>query len=126
MISQREVIRKYAKLMDEVNTSEFYENKRESNKKQPKNCYICKGCNHITKTIDVDSGVTPFFYGCEKCSKPATSTFYRDIAPMLEPTIEWYRPEIKEVLKLRKDPGTLKHIFNGGLMDRLIQNDKKD
>ena len=111
MISQREVERKYSQLVKDVQTKEFYTNVDLSNSV---NCYICK-CGHITKTKNVDSGVTPFMFSCEKCGGTATSTFFKDIAPEQQPTFEWYRPTLKQVLKMRKDEGMLEHVLLGGL-----------
>ena len=84
------------------------------------NCYSCN-CGHITKTIDIDPGTTPFLFTCEKCGDMARSSFYIDRTPDQKPTIEWYRPTIEEVLKLRKEPGLLEHILNGGLEYRKIK-----
>lgn len=86
------------------------------------NCYVCKKCEHITKTIDIDSGVTPFMHQCEKCKEFATSTFYRDIAPDLKPTQEWYRPSLEQVMKMhRKEKfNLLDHILQGGLDVRMV------
>ena len=81
------------------------------------NCYVCD-CGHITKTIDVDSGVTPMFYLCEKCGSRATSSFYKDIAPELKPTQEWYRPTLEETIKA--EPFLRNHILSGGLDVRKI------
>ena len=88
------------------------------------NCYVCTNCKHITKTIDVDDGVTPFMHTCEKCGKLATSTMYKDIIPWEKPTQEWYRPSLKETLKWRKNEGMLNHILNGGLDVRTIKTER--
>ena len=78
---------------------------------------MCK-CGHITKTKDVDPGVTPFFHTCEKCGSMARSTFYTDIVPDKQPTEEWYRPTLEETLKMTDNPGLVDHILNGGLNNR--------
>lgn len=91
------------------------------------NCYVCDKCGHITKTRDIDKGVIPFMFTCEKCDHPmAKSTFFNDIAPGRNPTIEWYRPTLKETIKLRKkNDGMLEHILDGGLDYRkYIPNNK--
>jgi hypothetical protein len=41
-------------------------------------------------------------FRCEKCKGTAYSSFFKDIAPNQDPTIEWYRPTLKQVLKMRK------------------------
>jgi len=115
MISQRETERKYNALLKDVATKDFYKVDLENRV----NCYKCD-CGHITKTKDVDAGVTPFMIICEKCNGIARSTFYNDIAPEQEPTQEWYRPTLKQCLKLRNDFDMLEHILNGGLDVRKI------
>ncbi len=118
MESQREVERKYKKLLKDVATEEFYTKVDLTNRV---NCYSCK-CGHITKTIDIDSGVTPFYFSCDKCGEMATSSFYKDIAPSQLPTHEWYRPTLKQVLKMRRIvwEGLLDHVLQGGLDSRKI------
>jgi len=89
------------------------------------NCYICKECNHITKTKDIDRGVTPMFFTCENCGNShARSSFYNDIAPELTPTIEWYRPSLEETLNAH--PALQQHILNGGLNYRKINHNERD
>ena len=110
--SQRYVERRYAQMVLDYADTEFA---------AKVNNYICPKCGHITKTIDVDPGVTPFmeFYE-DKCGEFARSTFYKDYIPEQMPTHEWYRPDLKEVLKLRKKPEILDHILQGGLLIRKI------
>ena len=116
MNSQREIERKYNKLLHDVATHEFYK----IDLTNRVNCYQCKSCGHITKTRDVDAGVTPFIHRCEKCNGMAYSTFYTDIAPDQQPTEEWYRPTLKQVLKMRNKPDLLNHILQGGLDYRKV------
>ena len=115
MQSRREIKRKYNKLLKDVETNEFYK----IDLTNRVNCYVCS-CGHITKTKDVDAGVTPFMHTCEKCGQMARSTFYEDIVPEQQPTEEWYRPTLKEVLKMRKNEGMLDHILQGGLDVRRV------
>lgn len=116
MESQREVERQYMKMLDAVREAAPNTNGTGVN------CYVCqdKSCDHITKTIDVDKGTTPFIYNCEKCGGEAISTFYKDIDPEEKPTIEWYRPTLQQTQKYRSNPAMLEHILNGGLDDRKI------
>lgn len=117
MESQREVTREYNKMLklDEIK-GEVPPNRV--------NYYTCPECGHITKTIDRDNGVTPFMFECEKegCDEFGRSSFYRDIFPNQKPTIEWYRPTLKQTIKMRKTPEMLDHILNGGLAHRKITN----
>lgn len=114
MISQREVKRRYQAMLK--NHSKPVDNEV--------NCYVCEKCGHITKTIDIDDGVTPFMNECENCGELAQSTFYKDINPTVKPTIEWYRPSLEETIKMRKNPnGEFDHVIRGGLLPRKIIRD---
>ncbi len=119
---KEEVINKYKKVVDDCNKQEIDLTNRV-------NCYVCPSCDHITKTIDIDKGVTPFLHTCEKCRDLGKSSFYHDIAPDKEPTQEWYRPSLKKVLKMHKEQKlllVLEHILNGGLINRtIIKKDEK-
>lgn len=114
--SYKSIERKYAKLMQDVATSDYYK----INLSNRVNCYVCFFCGHVTKTKDVDPGVTPFMFKCEDCGNPAQSTFYKDIRPEQKPTFEWYRPTLKQVLKMRSDYILMEHVLNGGLNYRKI------
>jgi len=110
----KEIKEKYNKLLNDVKTKDFYK----IDLTNRVNCYICKNCGHITKTKDIDAGVTPFMFNCENCDEFAYSRFYNDVAPELKPTFEWYRPTLKELLKMH--PVLQEHILNGGLHYRKI------
>lgn len=116
-MSQGEIERRYDRLMYDVKTNAYYK----IDLTNRVNCYTCQSCKHITKTIDVDPGVTPFIFTCEKCGQEAHSSFYEDIAPRQKPTFEWYRPLLKQIIKMRKKPEMIDHIFNGGLNYRIIK-----
>ena len=107
--------KKYANLLRDVENNDFYK----TDLTNRVNCYQCS-CGHITKTRDIDSGVTPFMFTCEECGDTATSTMYRDIAPHQQPTIEWYRPTMEQVLKMKNKPDLLGHILSGGLDYRKV------
>lgn len=116
MISIREIEKGYKKMLD-------IDELKGDVKKNDVNCYTCE-CGHITKTIDVDKGVTPFMHQCEKCDSFAKSSFYNDIAPHIEPTQEWYRPTLEQVIKMRKNKfgqAMIDHILQGGLDVRNIE-----
>jgi len=116
MLSQREVEKKYNALMVRVKNDDYY--KVDLTKRV--NCYTC-AAGHITKTRDIDAGVTPMFHTCEICGIQANSTFFKDIAPHKETTQEWYRPTLKELLKKRNNPGYIDHVLNGGLAVRAVK-----
>ena len=105
----------YAKFLYEIENNEFYKNIELSNRV---NTYICSN-GHVTKTIDIDAGVTPFIHICEKCGEVARSSFYNDTHPDLEPTQEWYRPSLKKLLKMSEE--MREHILNGGLDVRVVK-----
>ena len=111
----KEIKRRYNRLMWDVKTNDFYK----IDLTNRVNCYQCS-CGHTTKTKDIDAGVTPFMHRCEKCGGMAHSSFYADIIPDKQPTEEWYRPTLKQVLKMRSNPELLEHIFNGGLDCRKV------
>ena len=117
MISQREVERRYNRLLNDVATKDFYK----IDLTNRVNCYTCQKCAGITKTKDVDAGVTPFMHSCSYCGGTAYSSFYKDIAPHISPVQEWYRPTLKQCLKMRGDSGLLEHVLNGGLDVRAIK-----
>lgn len=118
IVSQREVQRKYEKLMHDVATSDYYK----VDLTNRVNCYRC-GCGHVTKTKDIDPGVTPMSINCESCNSSAYSSFYSDVAHFQKPTQEWYRPTLSECLKMRNKPAVLDHVLMGGLMKRPIKAD---
>lgn len=105
-ISEREIERKYSKIKIEL---------AEPNRV---NCYTCAR-GHITKTIHIHVGTTPMFNKCA-CGLQSTSSFYKDIAPEIEPAYEWFVPTLEQVKKYRKNPSMLDHIFMGGLDYRKI------
>lgn len=112
MKSQREVERLYNKLIHDVKTNDFY---TKVDLKNRVNCYVCDSCGNITKTKHIDAGVTPMFFSCVECGQRSRSTFFNDIVPNKQPTIEWYRPTLHECLKMRNDEAVLQHVLNGGL-----------
>lgn len=110
-------------LLNDVATNDFY--KKDLTNRV--NCYTCATCGYVTKTRDIDAGVTPAFIPCTRCNATASSSFYKDIAPFQEPTHEWYRPKLEYVLKLKNKPNLLDHFLNGGLDYRkIIIKEEKD
>lgn len=117
-MNKSEIERRYNQLIKDVSEKEFY--KIDLNNRV--NCYTCQSCGKITKTKDIDAGVTPFMHSCAYCKSTAYSSFYRDIAPHLEPVEEWYRPTLKQCLEMKPDSGLLDHVLNGGLDVRKIDS----
>lgn len=121
MKSQRQVEKDYQNLMRDVATKEFYQidltNRR--------NTYVCDKNSHAIVTIDRHAGVTPMFILCPHCSGRAESKFYNGGIPGVEPSHEWYRPTLKDCLKMRnKNESLLDHVLNGGLVFREIEKPK--
>ena len=117
MKSQREVTRKYNQLLKDVAEKEFY--KVDLTKRF--NCYTCQKCNMVTKTKDVDAGVTPFYHNCHFCGVSAVSSFYKDNHSHLPHHGEWFRPSLEDTLKMRSKPYLIDHILQGGLLYRRIK-----
>ena len=118
-LSVREATKMYNKLMHEVKTNDYY--KRDDEEKI--NCYVCS-CGRVTKTISIDVGVTPFMCSCV-CGNIARSTFFKDVVPDQSVNVEFYRPTLKEFLKLRKNQDLLEHVTKGGLLSRNVPFDLK-
>ncbi len=84
------------------------------------NYYTC-GNDHVTKTKDIDAGVTPMFIPCPVCNANSVSGMYGvDKFPEMEPSHEWFRPTLEQILKHRKSPNLLNHFLQGGLDYRKI------
>ncbi len=117
-MTNKQIALRYAALIKEVATVDFYK----VDLTNRVNCYTCDVCNRITKTIDRDAGVTPMFHACENCRHPrARSSFYSDISPHLNPSQEWYRPTLDEVLKMKNESALVEHVLSGGLLVRGIK-----
>jgi hypothetical protein len=87
------------------------------------NGYVCQRPTgkkpHITLTVDVDEGVTPFMIGCPDCGFDAYSMMYPRtgrIPPMSAVTHEWYSPSNEELKTLH--PANFEHVRRGGLLMR--------
>ena len=83
------------------------------------NTYTCPN-GHVTVTIRLDEGVTPFALRCHQklnekhnCTEFAKSAFYQ-CDQSLNPEYEWFKPtDIKKVAK-----GLREHVKQGGLVLR--------
>lgn len=116
-MKKKEIENEYRKMM-----SNIFQNYGDSKPENRINCYLCRNCGHIIKTIDVDYGTTPMFIKCEKCSFDlASSTFYENMPQEIEPTYVWYRPSLKETLKLTCR--MVDHVLKGGLVLKPIKDE---
>ncbi len=118
LMSVREVTRKYNEIVKYYEGEDIDLANRVNNYRCPK--------GHITKTKDVDKGVTPFMRQCGKdgCEEFGRSSFYNDNYPAMQPTQEWFRPSLKQVIKMRKNAAMLEHVLQGGLEVRNIKSDE--
>ena len=90
------------------------------------NTYTCPN-GHVTVTISLDEGVTPFMLRCKQklnakhdCTDFAKSAFYQ-CDQSLTPEYEWYKPiDIKKVSKDLRE-----HVRNGGLILRKHKHTNK-
>ena len=113
MIGNKKIAKDYAKMLalypDPVEEDKF-------------NCYKCIACGYITKSIDRDVGIIPFHLNCDVCGEHAHSTFYTDIVKDRMPTVEWFRPSLSDVQKIRnRKPELVVHVLSGGLVHRKIK-----
>jgi len=118
-MKKSEIEKRYNKLLHEVATNEYYTKVDLTNRV---NSYVCPE-GHISKTRDVDSGVTPMFIKCESCQHQAASRFYKDVNPIQDVTQEFYRPSLRQLLKMSTrewNDGMIEHVLSGGLMIRKI------
>jgi RNase P subunit RPR2 len=120
-ISVRELTRKYNELLKRVQEDDYYK----IDLTNRFNCYICSNCDNIIKTKDIDAGTTPSMFKCKCCGQYMRSTFYEDILPNRQHTIEWYRPTLKQMNKYRNNPSMLDHLLRGGLAYREVLNPTK-
>ena len=86
-----------------------------------KNVYVCGRCGWKLVTVDVDDGTTPAMTDCGKCNGVAESSMYH-VDQTLEPTHEWYSPDVDELCQLLRDGrrATFVHTKKGGLLLREI------
>lgn len=71
------------------------------------NQYTCKN-GHVTTTLDIHEGTTPFLTSCPDCGIAAASAFYR-CDQSLDADLIWYRPtRVSEVNR--------EHVEMGGLI----------
>jgi protein gp37 len=81
------------------------------------NVYVCED-SHMTVTVDVDDGVTPFMLGCrqEGCDHFAQSSMYprgEALKRYPAPAWEWFKPSPEELRGM--DAGMREHCEMGGL-----------
>lgn len=112
-LSQREVTRRYKKMVASV----------EETGREPKgpNVWVCE-CGNIMRCRHLDYGTTPMTLSCWVCQKGSLVSKWQDTMPDLPFSHEWYRPSLRQTLKLRtKRPQLVEHILLGGLEIRKVE-----
>lgn len=113
MESVRYVKKHYAKLLIDIDNDPFYERKEGDD---GITCYHCTNCEQVTKTKKLDVGVIPFKILCCHCGGHTATRTMVDVNPEQDVDVLWYRPDIHDCIKLRKDPMVLEHVLKGGLL----------
>lgn len=123
MYTNSHLTKLWQNLLKDVATKDFYK----TDLTNRVNYYTCSGeQTHLTKTKDIDAGVTPMFIPCPVCGARASSHGYgEDKIPDMEPTHEWFRPTLDQVLKKKKEPHLIAHYLGGGLDYRKITTQLK-
>lgn len=112
-MNTKEIIKRYEKLVSEIETMRIYDGRGEYNG------YTCKKCGFVTVTLYTDKGVTPFIIRCPKCSGNAMHDITTRNPPPHIPekysdVKKWVRPTLEQLLKM--NPATIEYVLNGGLV----------
>lgn len=78
--------------------------------------YECRKCGAMMHTTYKDKGVTPFMMACPVCQRQMqhTKTFDKETVPPEIEVLNWYRPTVKETLKMSE--AMIDHVLYGGLV----------
>lgn len=85
-------------------------------------CFVCSKCKQAVKTEIKDKGLIPRGIICPFCGEEALPTD-RDVMKDFEPTYEWVRPTLEEVLEHHDKPVTCNFFLGGGLMRKEVRHD---
>ena len=107
-MNKDDVTKKYNKLVSEIETLRMYDGRGEYNG------YECEKCGHVTVTLYVDKGVTPFIIRCRKCGGMARHEYTSRTPPRHSDVKRWVRPTLEQLLEM--NIATIKHVLNGGLV----------
>lgn len=109
-MTREEIKERYDRMLSEIGDSEMYDGRNTVDR------YVCEKCGNHIHTTYRDKGVTPFTIICPTCGgiMKHTQTFDRNEVPDDVEVKEWYRPSLKETLKM--SDGWIDHIINGGLV----------
>lgn len=121
MISQREFIRKYTRVLESKQDFDSAGKKIPFEKKTV--CFQCRVCKSVLKTKKDFPGILPKVLKCEVCDG-IMGISEKDLAPEAAPTYEWNRPNFQAVWDLRKKaPSLMNNILNHSLLIYKIENE---
>lgn len=109
-MERKEIEKKYYKLTKEIESMRIYDGRNTVDR------YLCKKCGGFLHTTYKDKGVTPFIITCPMCGgmMSHTQTFKKETVPDFVEVKKWYRPTLKQTLKMSES--SIEHILNGGLI----------
>lgn len=109
-MTKKQISRKYNCLLARVENMEIYDGRNTVDQ------YQCGKCHFRVFTTYKDKGVTPFAIRCPICggSMQHNRTFSKDTFPEDIRVLNWYRPELKHLLKM--NVFEIDHVLNGGLI----------
>lgn len=109
-MERKEIEKKYCKLTKEIESMHIYDGRDTVDR------YLCEKCGGFLHTTYKDKGVTPFTITCPMCGgiMSHTQTFKKETVPDYVEVKKWYRPTLKQTLKMSER--SIEHILNGGLI----------
>ena len=109
-MTKKQISRKYNCLLARVENMEIYDGRNTVDQ------YQCGKCHFRVFTTYKDKGVTPFATRCPICGglMQHNRTFSKDTFPEDIRVLNWYRPELKHLLKMNEPE--IDHVLNGGLI----------
>lgn len=109
-MEKKYIEKEYKKLVDSIENLRMYDGRGTVDR------YVCEKCGYTIFTTYRDKGVTPFTIRCSRCNGTMfhDKTYEKGQVPENLVIKDWYRPSLKETLKLSE--GMIEHILNGGLI----------
>lgn len=109
-MNKKQIEKKYNALVDRIEGMRIYDGRGTVDR------YECQKCGCTMHTTYKDKGVTPFCTLCPECggTMQHTKTFSKEVVPPFIKVLNWYRPTLKQTLKM--PDGIVEYILNGGLI----------
>lgn len=109
-MKKKDIEKAYNKLVSEIESIDMYDGRNTVDR------YTCDCCGYMVYTTYKDKGVTPFMIRCTRCGGTMfhDKTYNKEIVPKHIIVLDWYRPSLKQTLKLSE--GEIDHVLNGGLL----------